>query len=113
MRHHHEDNNSRFISGILIGSALGAIIGILLAPRSGRELRETIRDGVSNRVNKGLDDLNYNTIDIREKAKDSASHLRERAQSIASELEDAGREAFEKVRKSVRLAEPPIEESPN
>jgi len=34
---------SAFIGGIALGSAVGAVVGLLVAPRSGRETRQTLR----------------------------------------------------------------------
>ncbi|MEA5467780.1 YtxH domain-containing protein [Spirulina sp. 06S082] len=32
-----------FLGGVLIGSAIGAVVGILVAPRSGRETRQILK----------------------------------------------------------------------
>lgn len=34
---------SAFIGGIALGSAVGAVVGLLIAPRSGRETRQTLK----------------------------------------------------------------------
>lgn len=39
--------------GAIIGMALGIVAGILLAPRSGIETRQTVRRNVDRAVNKG------------------------------------------------------------
>jgi gas vesicle protein len=36
----------RFILGIIIGIAAGAALGLIIAPRSGRETREALRNRV-------------------------------------------------------------------
>jgi gas vesicle protein len=46
----------------LVGMGLGAIIGLLLAPRSGEETRKFLRE----RSNKGLDTLNQQAGKLRE-----------------------------------------------
>lgn len=38
-----KNNNVALLGGILIGSAMGSIIGLLLAPRKGQETREIIK----------------------------------------------------------------------
>lgn len=53
-----EMNNMGFCLGVfglgaIIGMALGIIAGILLAPRSGIETRQTVRRNVDRAVNKG------------------------------------------------------------
>ena len=38
-----KNNNVALLGGILIGSAVGSIIGLLLAPRKGEETREIVQ----------------------------------------------------------------------
>jgi gas vesicle protein len=38
----------RFILGILLGIAGGAVLGLVIAPRSGRETREALRKRVQS-----------------------------------------------------------------
>lgn len=38
-----KNNNVALLGGILIGSAMGSIMGLLLAPRKGQETREIIK----------------------------------------------------------------------
>lgn len=40
-----ENNNSLFIAGMILGSAIGTLTGLILAPRTGKETREIIRKG--------------------------------------------------------------------
>ena len=35
---------SRFLAGFIVGGAIGAVAGILLAPRSGEETRKMLKD---------------------------------------------------------------------
>ena len=37
-------NSSRFFEGLLLGGILGAIAGVLFAPKSGREMRKQLAD---------------------------------------------------------------------
>ncbi|MDY6940217.1 MAG: YtxH domain-containing protein [Cyanobacteriota bacterium] len=38
-----KNRTGAFISGVLLGTAVGAISGLLLAPRTGRQTRQTIK----------------------------------------------------------------------
>ena len=40
----HENQQGHFFMGLLIGGALGALAGILFAPKSGKELRSDIKE---------------------------------------------------------------------
>jgi len=57
------DDDSKF-SFLLIGLGLGAIAGLLFAPRSGEETRKYLRE----RSTKGLDTLNQQAGKLRESA---------------------------------------------
>jgi gas vesicle protein len=39
-----EGNGGNFLAGFLVGAALGAIAALLLAPKSGKELREALAE---------------------------------------------------------------------
>ena len=42
----------KFIGGFVIGAALGAVTGLLLAPKSGEETREMLSDTAKDVLNK-------------------------------------------------------------
>ena len=48
-RHEKMDNNSGqgVVVGLVVGVAIGAAIGLLLAPKPGEEVRELVRQGIS------------------------------------------------------------------
>jgi gas vesicle protein len=50
---------SRIVGGLLIGAITGAFLGILFAPRSGKETRKLIR--------KKVDNLKEQAVDIKDK----------------------------------------------
>jgi gas vesicle protein len=37
-----DNNNNKFIGGILVGTALGVVVGLLTAPRKGRDTRKIL-----------------------------------------------------------------------
>ena len=37
------NKTGRFVTGLIVGSLMGGTVGLLLAPRSGRETREVVR----------------------------------------------------------------------
>ncbi len=99
--------NSRSINDtflFLAGASLGIGLGILLAPKSGRETREAIRDKVSE----GQDYLARQRRDLGRDVTRQASNLAEQASSLVEKGKetiggysasvaaavDAGREAY-------------------
>ncbi len=102
-------STGRFLGGLLVGGALGAIIGLLVAPRSGEETRELIREEIADRVNRSVDDVKYRSAEIRGRTLDTVDQLRERGQLLAEELEDTGKETWDKLRSSVKVGREPGE----
>jgi gas vesicle protein len=83
-----ESGGGGFLIGLLCGTALGAAIGLMFAPRSGSEIRQTIYD---------------QTGDIRRKAYDAYGQASEQVNNMVAkgrQAVDRGREAFENARQS-------------
>jgi gas vesicle protein len=74
----------RFLTGFILGSAVGGVLGILLAPRSGEETRELILDK-SEEVYKSTEDslkeihkkANHVIDDIQKKGDDLLGQIKE------------------------------------
>jgi len=93
------DNVGSKVSYFLVGIGIGALIGVLFAPKSGEETR----DYLSKRADEGRDFAQRKARELRERAdeliergKDVASKKRE---SLSAAVE-AGREAFLRESKS-------------
>ncbi len=67
------DNKGDFLAGVIIGTVLGAVAGILFAPASGRETRARIAE-------KGRD--------VKEQAVDTAKEKKEEVVSASKDLID-------------------------
>jgi gas vesicle protein len=87
------DDRNGSIGWFLAGLGLGALVGVLYAPKSGRETRQTILDS----VDEGRDYLNARGRDARDqvsqyvdRGKDVVGRQKEQ---IASAI-DAGRQAY-------------------
>jgi gas vesicle protein len=82
----------------LVGMAIGAIAGLLLAPRSGEETRKYLRE----RSNKGLDTLNQQAGKLRERAEGMVEKGREfvgrHCNSVDTDTE-AERQAYQEERR--------------
>jgi gas vesicle protein len=75
-----------FVIGLLCGAALGAAIGLMLAPKTGSELRQTLYES---------------TGDIRRKAYDAYDQATQTVNDYVAKGKDAverGKQAFESAR---------------
>jgi gas vesicle protein len=93
------DNVGSKVSYFLVGLGVGALVGVLFAPKSGEETREYL----SKRADDGRDFAQKKARELRERADD----LIERGKDVASRKRDslsaaveAGREAFLRESKS-------------
>jgi gas vesicle protein len=82
-----------FFKGLLIGSAVGALAGILFAPKSGKELRSDIK----NKGNKIIKDGQELYADASTKAKEIFVEVRDKAKELKKEAEDAGEKMSDEV----------------
>jgi len=83
-----ESGGGGFLIGLLCGTALGAAIGLMFAPKVGSEFRQKIYE---------------QTGDIRRKAYETYGQASEQVNNIVSkgrQAVDRGREAFENARQS-------------
>jgi gas vesicle protein len=89
------ENVGSKISFFLVGLGIGALVGILFAPKSGEETREFL----AKKADEGRDYAQRKAQELRERAED----LVERSKSAASRQKetisaavDAGREAYQR-----------------
>jgi gas vesicle protein len=89
------ENTGSKVSYFLVGLGIGALVGILFAPKSGEETREYL----SQKAEEGKEYAQKKARELRERAED----LVERGKSVAmrqketlSAAVDAGREAYQR-----------------
>ena len=98
----HEKTKSYFFLGFMFGSVLGALAGILFAPKSGKELRSDIKEKGSEVLNdaKGIyADANKKAKEIIEEAKHQAQELKKQANRHLSEARREAKEILARVKK--------------
>jgi len=80
----------KYATGALIGGVVGAVMGLLLAPRSGAETREIIRQEVETKSREAAGTLKEKSEVIKEKA----VGLKEKVVDISTQLEEKGKETI-------------------
>lgn len=75
-------STTKFLAGFLIGGAVGALTGILLAPKSGEETRKMLKDG---------------TVEALKKADATVKEIQAKADDVVSDLQKKGDEIKEKL----------------
>jgi gas vesicle protein len=93
------DRDGNSLLWFLGGLGLGAVVGILYAPRSGSETRETLR----NKAEEGREYVRNRTRDAREQASDWVDKgrevLKQQKEQFRSAYE-AGRQAYQETTSS-------------
>lgn len=78
-----------FVAGFILGGLVGAAVALLLAPRSGQEIRGRLLESAE---------------ELRDRALDRADHVARRVKSTADELAQRGRAKVEESSARVREA---------
>ena len=91
-----EESSGSGIIWFLAGLGLGAALGVLYAPKSGRELRDTIMNAATD----GSDTVRERARQYRDQAQDFVSRGRE----YVNQQKDQIRSAFEAGRQAYREA---------
>jgi gas vesicle protein len=89
------DNAGSKISFFLVGLGIGALVGILFAPKSGEETREYL----AQKADEGREYAQRKAKELRERAEDlveRSKNVATRQKETLSAAVDAGREAYQR-----------------
>ncbi len=89
------NGTGKFLGGLLIGGAIGTVIGILFAPRSGKETRRMLKESVSN-----IPELS----ELAENVQQQTQRTIEEAVQRLQEAIAVGQEASRKLRQEMTIA---------
>ena len=95
------------ITFLLIGLGAGALVGLLLAPKSGKQLRKDLRRGYDDAVDTmgdWADEAKEHLGDMKDRVTDASRRVRDIASTginAASDFADGVREAAEPIRKVI------------
>lgn len=74
----------KFFAGFLVGGAIGAIAGILLAPKSGEETRAMLADSAKDAMKRADETVKQ----IQSKADDVVSDMQKKGEEIKEKIQD-------------------------
>ena len=77
---------TKFLAGFIVGGAIGAIAGILLAPKSGEETRQLIAD---------------TSKDVLRRADETVKEIQSRADDVVSDMQKKGDELRDKLQRLI------------
>jgi gas vesicle protein len=92
------------ITFLLIGLGAGALAGLLLAPKSGKQLRRDIKreyDDALDTVGNWADEAKDRVRDASERVRGVVSRGIDAASEVAEDLRDAAREKAEPIRRTI------------
>ncbi len=105
------DEFGSFLVGFIVGGLTGAVVSLLFAPQSGEETRALIRDKsielrdrAADSAEEGLARAEAAAAEARARADELAKIARQRAEDLAKELRARGEDAVEAVKKPLKKA---------
>lgn len=75
---------TKFLAGFLVGGAIGAIAGILLAPKSGEETRTLLAESTKDAIRRADETVK----EIQNKADDVVSDMQKKGDEIKDKLQN-------------------------
>ncbi|OXS56156.1 hypothetical protein B1A99_20510 [Cohnella sp. CIP 111063] len=93
------------IKGVVIGGMIGAAAALLLAPKSGKELRKDIRDrysSVQDRTKQFVADAGGKTLELAQQVGRKTADIADKTRSILTEVKEEIQEQGAKTVDSVR-----------
>ena len=83
---------TKFLAGFIVGGAIGAITGILLAPKSGEETRaliaQTTKDAVK-RADETVKEIQSKADDVVSDKKKKGDEIKEKLQNLINQQKEA------------------------
>ena len=86
---------TKFLAGFIVGGAIGAIAGILLAPKSGEETRAMLADGAKEamkRADETVKEIQSKADDVVSDMQKKGDELRDKLQSLINQQKTAAAE---------------------
>ncbi|MEM0952279.1 MAG: YtxH domain-containing protein [Cyanobacteria bacterium P01_H01_bin.74] len=88
----------KLLSGMLVGGLLGVVIGMLLAPRAGKETRAMMQEEMGKRYDDSTKKLKETAETVQKTVKEETSKMGSKLSDLSGKLETAGRETLERFK---------------
>jgi gas vesicle protein len=85
------------MKGFLAGLGIGALIGVVVAPRSGEETRRALADAANQRFGGIKDDLNQHLEEFKDSANESIGNIKQQVDQHVSSVRESMSAAKEKI----------------
>lgn len=72
----------KFLAGFIVGGAIGALAGVLLAPGTGEETRELLAEGSKN---------------LAQRTDKTVKDIKEKADTVVCEMQEKSNEIMDKI----------------
>lgn len=95
--------------GTLIGTAVGATLGILFAPKSGKETRKDIVDRAQEEYNKAEDMVNETVDTVKQKTDDAVESVKDKYEEVADNVKDKYKEFSDRNMIEINTADSAVE----
>jgi len=102
-----KDSNKSLLWGALIGSVVGSVTALLLAPKSGRELRQDISEGARQVTEKGQELVSK----VGEQGTNLVSKVKEAADVVIHDIQSWGSSSSKELLVSAVPANPASEDN--
>ncbi|MEK6535765.1 MAG: YtxH domain-containing protein [Thermodesulfobacteriota bacterium] len=87
--------NGDFIAGLVVGGLIGAVIGILYAPKSGKETREEIGRKADELLSKAKEEYGHAVEKSRKAYEATVERLKELEETAKEKVEEVGEKVDE------------------
>jgi gas vesicle protein len=102
MSHREEGSRSHrrgggFLSGFFFGGLVGATLGLVLAPRSGDETRQILRDRsleLRDQVTEGVDEAKASVNELQQRGRDFVEDNKQRIERTAAAVRQTAKETW-------------------
>jgi gas vesicle protein len=82
-----DNSGANFLVGFFVGAAMGAMAALLLAPKSGKELRGSLADEGRK---------------LRDRASEEGRRFRDRSEEVLGDVRTRGEAAYQKTREGIQ-----------